>query len=468
MPQAQSVALPKRWPLVINPENRKDSTSKDSRLVNCYTEKMPDGTYWIYKRSGLLASSQPSGGAATGRGMFNWLGDVYAVFGTTLYKSGSSVGTVNGAGGKYYFSSCLGATPKLQLGNGVKAYNYDAGAGLVEITDGDFPSAFCKGWAFLDGTTYVLKPNAGIQGDDINDPVNWDPLNVIVAQIEPDRGVALAKQLVYAVAMKQWSTEIFYDAGNATGSPLSPVQGAKVNYGCASAETVVSIDGILVWVSTNQSASIQVIMMDNLKAQIISTDPIERLLDKADFTGAVYSYAYKNIGHRFYILTIVNSNLTLVYDLDEKMWHQWTDVNGNYFPMVASTYDSTQQLHYFQHESNGRIYLSDESYYTDAGDTITVDIYTPNFDGDTNRRKQMTVMKFLTDQVPGSMLQVRNNDNDFQVGKWTNFRRVDLSHKQPMLTNCGMFVERAYNFRHQSATEFRIKGVEMQLDLGTL
>jgi len=468
MPQAQTVALPKRLPLVINPENRAGSTDKDSRLVNCYTEKMQDGTFWVYKRSGLLESSQPSGGAAAGRGMYNWLGDVYSVFGTTLYKNGSSLGTVNGTNGKYYFSSCKGATPKLQLGNGVKAYNYDAGAGLVEIIDVDFPTTFCKGWAFLDGTTYVLRPDAGLQGDDINTPTSWDPLNVIIAQIEPDLGVALAKQLVYAIVMKQWSSEVFYDAGNSTGSPLSPVQGAKVNYGCASAETVVSIDGILLWVSTNQSASIQVIKMDNLKAEIISTDPIERLLDKADFTGDVYAFQYKNVGHRFYVLTIVNSNLTLVYDLDEKMWHQWTDVDGNYFPIIASTYDSTQQLHYFQHATNGRIYLADETYYTDAGDTITVDIYTPNFDGETNRRKTLTMMKFLTDQVVGSVLQVRNNDNDFKVDKWTGFRKVDLSHKQPLLANCGTFVERAYNFRHQSATEFRIKGVEMQIDLGTL
>lgn len=469
MPQAQTVALPKRLPLVIEPENRGDDTSKDSKLVNCYVEKMADG-YHLYKRAGLLFSSQPSGGAALGFGTFNWLGDIYAIFGTKLYKNGTNVsGAVNldTTNGVYRFSSCLGATPKLQLGNGIFAYNYDAVNGLVLITDGDFPAAFRKGWAFIDGTTYVLTASANIQGSDINDPTSWDPLNSIVAQIEPDQGVALAKQLVYAVAFKQWSTEIFYDAGNSTGSPLGSVQGAKVNYGCVSQDSVQSIDGILIWLCTNQSASTQVMKMEGLKAQIISTDPVERLMDNWDFT-TIFSFQFKNIGHRFYVITSKVSNMTLVYDIDQDKWHQWTDSNGNYFPIVSSTYDVTTLRHQFQHETNGNIYLASELYFTDDGATITVDIVTPNFDGGVNRRKQMKVMKFIADQTAGSILQVRKNDNDFDPTKWSNFRNVDLSKKQPMLTDCGSFVRRSHNFRHQKQTAFRMEAIELQMDLGTL
>lgn len=458
--------LPKRWPLVIAPENRASSTNKDARLVNCYMEKQENGEYFIYKRSGTTRSSQPSGGTATGRGMWNWLGDIYAVFGTTLYKNGVSLGTVNGAGGVYRFDSCLGATPKLQLGNGVKAYNYDAGAGLVLINDPDFPASFCKGWAYIDGTSYVLRPDAGIQGDDINTPVDWDPLNVIIAQISPDRGVAMAKQLVYAVAMKQWSSEVFYDAGNATGSPLGPVQGARVSFGCINADSVQSIDDILLWVCTNQSMSTQVIKLENLKAEIISTYAIERLLAQADLT-ACYTFQLKNVGHRFYVLTLTNNNLTLVYDLDEKRWHQWTDASGNYFPFVAATYNSTSHL--LQHATDGYIYTMDETVFTDNGGIITVDIYTPNFDaGISSRGKMLSQMKFVSDKTPGSILKVRSNDNDYQVDAWSNFREVDLNQSVPLLDSEGTFEQRAYNFRHQKATGFRMQAVELQMQLCTL
>ncbi len=467
MTQAPTVTQPARLPLVIAPENRGNFPDKDAKLVNCYVEKQKDdGTYWLFRRAGILASSRPPGADAAGSGMFNWLGDIYAVFGDTFYKNGVSVGTVDDTGGVYHFDSCLGATPKLQLGNGVKAYNYDDGGGLVEITDGDFPTAFCKGWAYVNGTTYVMTPAAAIQGDDINDPTSWDPLNVIVAQISPDRGVFLAKQLVYAVALKQFSGEVFYDAGNAAGSPLGSVQGARASYGCVTQDGVQSIDDILIWPCTNQSSSVQIIKMEGLKVEIISTDPVERLLDKADFS-ITYSMQFKNIGHRFYILTLKNSNLTLVYDLDEKMWWQWTDSDGNYWPFVATTYDSSLR-HLFQHESNGRIYLADETYNTDDGAVITTDIITPNFDGGVRNIKQLNRLSIVADQVPGSVLQVRSNDFDYQPSKWTSWRTIDLNKERPMLTNCGSFRRRAYHLRHNKATPFRIQAIDLMLDIGVL
>ena len=463
-----NIDVPKRLPLVVEPSNRGASDKYDARLVNAYMEKTQQGETWIYERPGLLEDSQPSGGAATGRGIFNWLGNIYSIFGNTVYKNGVAVaGTVDTTNGVYRFDACLGATPKLQLGNGVFAYNYDDGGGLVLINDADFPAAFVKGWAYLDGTTYVMTPTANIQGDDINDPVNWDPLNTILAQIEPDAGVATNKQLVYVVALKQWTTEIFYDAGNASGSPLGRVEGAKVNWGCISADSVREIDGNLMWLGTTRNGSPQVILLDKLKADAVSTKPIERLLEQATLT-TVYSWTIKLDGHRFYVLTLVNENLTLAYDLDQKMWSQWTDVDGNYLPIVDSCMNSSLQ-HLLQHASNGKIYLAGNQYATDDGSLITVDIYTPNFDGGSRRRKMLSMLEVVGDQQPGSILQIRNNDHDFATNRWSNWRTVDMSKKKPYIDNCGTFTRRAYNFRHRCAVRMpRIQAVELQFALGTL
>jgi len=465
--QAETVALPKRLPLIVDPENRDQTTEKDARLVNAYIETKGESSIYIYQRPGLGGATQPSGGTGTGRGIYNWRGDIYSIVGNTLYKGSTSKGAVDTTNGVYRFSQCLGATPKLQLGNGVKAYNYDDGAGLVEITDVDFPSAFVKGWAYLDGTTYVATSAAAIRGSDINDPVNWNALNTITAQIEPDGGVALGKQLVYVILFKQWSTEIFYDAANASGSPLGTVQGAKVNYGCVNQDSVQEIDGAHYWLTTNRGSSVQVGKLDNLKFEIISTKPIERLLDGADIT-SVYSFQLKHDGHSFYVITLVNENLTLAYDIRERMWAQWTDASGNYFPIVSSTYQNThEQL--LQHESNGKIYIADNGYATDDSSIITVDIYTPQFDGGTRRRKQMNLMSFVCDQKEGSLLKVRHNDFDYQATKWSNFRTVDLSKQNPFITNEGTFRRRAYNFRHAQPVRMpRLQAVEMQIDLGSI
>lgn len=467
----QATELPRRLPLIVEPSNRGSTTNFDARLVNGYLEVKGRGQnaeYWIYERPGMDEESRPPAGNATGRGIWNWKGDIYSIFGNKLYKNGVAVaGTVDTTAGVYRFSSCMGATPKLQLGNGVKAYNYDTGGGLVLISDVDFPASFEKGWCYLDGTTYVITAAAGIYGSDINDPVAWDPLNVLIAQIEPDGGKALAKQLVYVIAFKEWTTEVFYDAGNATGSPLGRVQGAKANWGCLSSDSVQEMDGALFWLGKSRDGSPEVLVMDNLKVETISIPAVERLLEQADLT-TVYSWTLKLEGHRFYILTIKNENLTLAYDRDHDFWSQWTDASGNYLPIVASTTNGALQ-HLLQHESNGRIYLCDSSFATDDGELITVDIYTPNFDGGTRRKKTLSLLEIVSDQKTGSELLVRVNDEDYNPAKWSGFRRFDLSKKRPFLTECGTFVRRVHHFRHQKPVRMpRIQAVEMQLLLGTL
>jgi hypothetical protein len=576
MPQVITVVLPKRFPLVIQPENRDADTAKDAKLINAYVETDPiTKEPHIYKRPGLLQTGTTKSG--NGYGVFNWLGDIYSIFGATMYKNGVALtGTLDTTGGVYKFSQSRGAIPRMQFGNGVAAYNYSDSAGIVAIggvstitapemvngvtytiatstgstnftltgaasntvgevftatglgltyaglfvpgliytivslgttdwvaigalgnilgvvfiatgvgsgtgsatavqrgtdtvtTVSNFPTAAVKGWAYLDGTTYVMDANASIRGcASLNDPTDWsDVLNRLTAQIEADGGVFLAQQLVYVLALGQWSTEVFYDALNQAGSPLGPVQGAKINYGCANQDSVREIDGALFWLATNRSAAVQVVMIEKLVTTIISTDPLERILGAADLS-SVHSFGLKYGGHRFYGITLIASNLTFVYDVNEQRWAQWTDENGNYFPIVATSFIlSTGSI--LQHETNGKLYMLDSAYTTDDGDAITVDIYTQNFDGGTQRRKQLNILSFVADQTPGSYLDVRYNDKDYKATAWTNFRRVDLNLEKPLLENNGSFVRRAYHLRHKCNTRLRIAAAELQLDLGTL
>lgn len=472
--QANSSEQIVRLPLLMEPANRGGTADFDARLVNCYVESNRTlqgqvSEFWLYQRPGWAVHSQPPGTAAVGAGLFNWKNDVYAVFGDTLYKNGTPVtGTLNTAGGVYRFDQCMGATPKMQLGNGVAAYNYDPTNGLVQITDPDFPTPFNKGWAYLNGTTYVSTPAAAIQGSAINDPTSWDPLNKLIAQIEPDGAVALAKHLVYVICFKEWTTEAFYDAANATGSPLGRVEGAKANWGCLSADSVQDIDGALLWLGSTRGGNPEVLIMDGVKVQAISTKPVERLLAAADLS-VVYSWAAKLDGHRFYVLTLKNSNLTLVYDIDEGVWTQWATAGGNYLPFVASCLDANRNV-LLQHESDGRLYVLSNTYTSDAGTEIAVDIVTPNFDGGNRLSKQLNRMEVICDQAAGSVLQVRFNDFDYNPAHWTQWRSLDLGSPRPYMTSCGSFYRRAYHFRHTSAAVRmpRLQAVELQLSVGTV
>lgn len=470
MPQFDSMALPPRLPLVVQTQNRDGSFTKDARLVNCYLEIGTQGETWIFKRPGTYQAFS-FGTPSVGRGVYLWGGKVYSIFAGTLLEDGVMKATgLDQTGGVYTFSAILGATPRLLFGNGVKTYSYTVAGGLtsdLHTLDTDFPATTVKGICYLNGATYVMQPGGQIWGSAVNSvtlATDWNPLNFIAAQIEPDNGVALAKQQVYIIAFGEWSTEVFFDAGNPLASPLGPVQGSKISYGCANADSVQRIDDRLFWISSSQSAAVQISMLDQLTHQTISTKAIDRLLQNADRT-VIYSWQIKISGHSFYVITIKNANITLAYDIAENQWHQWTDSNGNYMPIVASTYD-TQKRHILQHETNGKLYYSDINHYNDDGEKIYVDIYTPFFDANTSRRKHLTMMKFIGDQQPGSILYVRSSEDDYQT--WSNFRSVKMSEKEPRLINCGTFIKRAYHLRHWSNTPLRLQAVDVQYDVGTL
>lgn len=373
----------------------------------------------------------------------------------------ASVGTTN-------FVSIGAATNTVGLNFTCNALS--GGTGYVYPTS--FPLASTvKGFAYLDGTLYMMDVQANIWGTRspptgaFDQPTDWDPLNVIVARIEPDKGVCLAKQLVYVVAMKEWTTEVFYDAANAIGSPLSPVQGAKQPYGCLSADTVQEIDDLLLWVSSNRSAAPQVVLMDNLKIGVISNPAVDRILkDSTDKT--FYSWSFRHGGHRFYGVTIVESNITLVFDLDQRLWYRWTDTSDNYWKICSMTYSAGQRIG--QHYSNGKLYYieGDYEYATDAGENISVDIYTPNATFATDTRKVNSILKVNADQVPGSILYVRWTDDDYQT--WTGFRSLNLGAKRPFIIHCGTFYRRAWHLHHRGPVPFRIKSADLHLQMGVL
>lgn len=468
--QWESVTLPPRLPLVVVASNRDGTVTKDARLVNCYIEVTKEGELDIYKRPGLTNYNELNAGAA-GRGVYFWQGALYSIFGNKLFRNNTEVASgLDTSNGVYRFDSILGATPHLVLGNGKKAYAYEPVGGLsadLHSIDSDYPEETVKGFAYLNGPIYVMQPQAVIWNSDnnsVDQPDDWNPLDFIRAQIEPDDGVFLTKQLVYVVALKQWTIEYFFDAGNATGSPLQSVQGMKVAYGCAHADSVQKINDILFFLSIDQTNSLQVSTLDKGAHAIVSTPAIDRLLANIDTT-TIYSWQLKIAGHSFYIITFKESNLTLAFDITQDLWYQWTDANGNYFPIVASSYDANKR-HVLQHESDGRLYYIDTTSYKDLTQPIVVDIFTPIFDASSNRRKHLKMMTFIGDQVDGSTLQVRKTDDDYRT--WSQARVVDLSLESPKLMDCGTFRRRAYHFRHTADTPFRIRAVEVQYDVGTL
>lgn len=456
-----------RIPLVAVPTNRGSSTSFDSKLINAYIEKEADGEIWVVKRPGLVILS--SGAVGAGHGVCNWLGDLYQVVVGVVYKNGVALtGSVDSTNGVYTFGATLGGTPSLFLQNGANMYYYNTTVGLTAVPSPPTfsPNNLVKGSAFLNGVMYVMDTGANIWGSNVNDLTTWNSLNLIKAQIEPDAGVCVAKQLVYVIALKQWSVEVFYDAGNATGSTLAPVQGSKINYGCRHAGTVQDMDGALYWVSATRAGSVGVMKMEALSATAISTPPIERILQSVDYS-VVYSWAAKQDGHKFYGLSFPNSGVTLVFDDKMQEWYQWADPTVAYLSIVSSTFNSAQQV-VLQDASDGNLYTLSNTAYGDAGTPFAVEVYTPNWDGGTKKGKTVNKLYVIGDQTVGSLVTVRTNDRDYNPQAWSNPVTVDLGLEAPYIDNMGTFKRRAHHVRHLANTPLRLKALEAHILVGSL
>jgi hypothetical protein len=500
MPQAAQSPLP-RLPLVAPLEARGNTVLKDPKLFNCFAEKDELGEYRVYKRPGVASfatiPNMPSG-TYLPLGQYVAVGspvdNTQRILLTFFYQISSGVYTpyvsVNGAAPRA-FPNPIGAIYRVFPLNATQyiSGDFSGGARFVFIVIGPYffqydlevnlftvpiaPGGLVGtmyGLAVLDSTTYLIDFNGVIWGSPLNNAGGtWDPLNTINASALPGAGLAIARHHAWIVAFKTLSTEFFYDAGNPVGSPLSGVPNSTIEWGCMDGATVQEIEDELYWLARSRQSAAFVASLQHGQHIQVSTPGVDRLLD--DVAGPYYSGAFKDGGHLFYILTAIDANLTLVYDIKQKLWYVWTDVNGNYWPWrsIATSPDSTVYMQSTNNSLTNQIFQVDEEF---SGDTdgmgnslfIPVDIYLQNYDAGTRRMKMLQRMDFIADQQP-AFLYTRYSEDDYQT--WSNYRAVDLNTKRPTLTDCGSFIRRAYHFRHRAPYSLRMEAVELDMKVGT-
>ena len=402
-----------------------------------------------------VSFSAPSGGGTTATGTVQFTGGV--VTGITITNPGSG----------YTSSDTLVVT----ITDGGPGVNATASALL-----NGFPAGpYATGAIYLDTYTVIAGTNGEIYTSDPNNPTVWNALNYITAEAEPDGLVGIVKHLNYILAFGQWSTDFYYDTGSYPGSPLAIATPYHIELGCANGDSICSFEQTTVWIGTAKEQGPSVYSIMGVSPSKISTPFIDRILNNSTLTD-VLAYPLRINGHTFYILTLADLNQTLVYDLNEKQWYQWTmyaigdsdsGVNGIYAEQYfrPSYFAGVGETYFLLDDDNGKLYTLSDTYYNDDGAPIYYRSITPIMDSGTTKRKFYHSVEIVGDKIPATM-NIRHTSDDYKT--WSNYRQVNLNNERPQVYQAGASRRRAWEFLCTDNQPIRLEAAEIDFDIGEL
>ena len=342
----------------------------DNRMVNLFPEIVPEGgkePAFLQRAPGLTTLANIGTGPIRGLWAFGDYG--YAVSGSSLYRIDSNWNAVaKGIVGGEGPVSMADNGAQLFIAANPQGYIYNVNTDAYqEIADPDFPGAITVG--YIDGYFVFNEPGTQkIWVTSLLDGTSIDPLEFASAEGNPDNVVA-----VFVDHREVWvfgtnSTEVWYDAG-LLDFPLTRIQGAFNELGCAAPYSVAKMDNQVYWLGKDARGQGIVYRAAGYIGQRISTHAIEwQMQEYADISDAT-GYTYQQDGHSFYVLNFPSANTTWVYDVATGAWHERASfANGQFYRHRGNSqmyFNATTVIGDYQ---NGKIYEFDLNVYADAGE----------------------------------------------------------------------------------------------------
>ncbi len=333
---------------------------------------------------------------------------------------------------------------------------------LIKVVDPNYPSVTVPGLVVMNQFVYVMTPQGQIFGCGISDATTWPGAQFVYASYEDDPGVALAKHLNYVVALGQYTTQFFYDAGNPPpGIALSSMVTSNLRIGCVAAQSVANVNGTLFFIGTTPENTLGVYMMNGLQPQKISTPWVDKIIQNPNnqLTGSsVYGFGFGTEGHGMYMLCTGGAALALIYDVTFQVWYPWTPVNG-----VAFTTDFGVGDWYVLEASSGILRWYSTQFLNDNGTPFEVQVQTAKGDMGNMARKFYGAATLIADQNAGTP-SIAASDDDYQT--FTTFGTVDLSAQRPRINRLGSSRRRAWQISQTDSNPLRWEALEIEYSQG--
>jgi hypothetical protein len=494
------------------------TTRVDAGMVNLLPRKIKeqkDSDPILHAESRLpICAGQVAATSDPVRGCYVWeksAGNVYyfVVINTSVYTSTTGLAgswtavntLLTSASSPVGFTEFINASnvKSLVLVDGVEGYVYTSNAAGTKITDVDFPTPHVPNPIFLDGYLFLAKANtADLYNSDLNDPAAWTNGSYISSELYPDDITGLVKINNYLVAIGRTGTEFFYDAANASGSPLARYDGGVLPFGTSISTSLASTENMAIFIANNNDGEAVIKVIEDFKHKEIDAAWMMPYLNLALNNGAsaanIRGYMMRQNGDLLYVLRIPGASNTndagngvFAYSFDAQQWFEFScgsdgqmfnvmathnGTSGNIATFVAGNY-FTGGVAYFG--SMGPSTLS-TSYFTSYGQdyfnggTTTlpyqIEIRTVPMDFGTMNLKFMS--RFAVGQTVNNTSATPSMTLYWSDGDYTfnNSSPLNAAYDFPFVTQLGSFRRRAFKLVANAAYSFRIKFFEVDINKG--
>lgn len=346
------------------------------------------------------------------------------------------------------------------------AHTLTGSAGSATALLNSFPSPHIPTPVFIDGFIMLAK-GSDVYNCDLDQPGRWSSEQFLSAEMFPDPVKALSRQNNQICVLGSSSVEFFYNAANASGSPLSRNDSTTLQMGVAAPYSVIGNEKFIFFISQSDSGGRAAWIVEGFQPKKISDEYIERILDaEVDMTD-VKGFMIRTKGHVFYVINLPTLGRSLIYDPDEKLWHEWSSNNSGNHAVFAYNFatDNSTGASYLLHSTNGKLCKVDVDNTQDESTNILVELVTNKYDMDTYHQKFLHSVKLVGDryETTNDVLLYWTND-DYQT--WSNPKTIGMSDDFPAFHRLGSFRRRAFKLTHATNQPLRLESLECEYTKG--
>ena len=357
----------------------------------------------------------------------------------------------------------------------------------------------------LDNYLFLATKSGRIYNSNVDNYLHWEAIDFITAERENDFLVYIDKHKDHVVGFGTKSIELFYDAANATASPLSTRKDIYFNIGMVSTETAWRDGNDIYFLGMKPNGDFHMFTLKDYQLEEDSTSTIDSYMRHGRLEADLYTVlsGFSTGNHVYALLTVFNSTavpqLTLVYDAAIKMWYEWetTLVDQTHFPLISwSTRTPETPVTAEGIFSNGDIFYVEDNFvpidqvsllgayfaadYTTPLDAVTgysassaaagstsiiaLKVEVANIEFDSADRKFMHSCKYVGNQTTNAQtINVAWSDDDKVT--W-NSGTIDVQSKT-QVNRLGSFERRAFRLTYTGDEQIRAEALEITFSQGS-